>query len=364
MVSQQGTFRKVWISIFIILGIAVVLWLCWISMPVLVPFLVGILLAYLLWPLVAWLEKRLPPRAREKNSKRVAAVIIVFLVFSILLVVFITYVGAAVISASAALGERAPDMITGVTSKAGEWLRIILGTLPPDLMVKIQQALAGAGPAAGKFVQDFLAGSVAVIPSKIPTITGFITLPFFLIFVLLKYERYGQYFNDIFPAKVAGHATQILKIFGDQMGRYIRFQIIMAAVAGLLIFAGTAVLGVPYAAALGAVAAFVQVIPILGPFVSAAFVLVVTLALKPDAILWVLGLIILTQVIVAIVQGPMQEKHFPLDPAVIMVLMTVGGFIGFYWGVILALPVAATVWDIYKYFRDLSRAKQLETGAT
>ena len=364
MAVQQGPSRKVWITLLIILGIAFALWLCWISMPVLIPFLVGMLLAYLLWPLVRWLENILPPGGKERKWKRAVAVIIVFIVFTILLVTLIAYIGAAVIAASTALAEKAPDIAMKGTAKASEWLKIIEGTLPPDLIEKIRQAITGAGPAAGKFVQDFMAGSMAVIPSKIPTIMGFVTLPFFLIFVLINYERYGQYFSDIFPAEVARHTSRILKIFGDQMGRYIRFQLIMASIAGLMVFLGTAVLGVEYAAALGAVTSFTQVIPIIGPFISAAVVLVITLALKPDVVLWVLGLIIITQVIVALVQGPMQEKHFPLDPAVIMVLMTVGGFIGFYWGIILALPVGATAWNIYKYSRDISRAKQLETGVT
>ena len=55
MASDSATFRKVWITLLVILGIALFLWLCWISMPVLIPFFVGILLAYLLFPLVTWL---------------------------------------------------------------------------------------------------------------------------------------------------------------------------------------------------------------------------------------------------------------------------------------------------------------------
>ncbi|MEI8004401.1 MAG: hypothetical protein WCG94_08680, partial [Methanothrix sp.] len=67
--------------IIVLLGIALALWLCWISLPVLIPFLVGILLAYLLMPLVIRLEKILPPKGKEKKFKRAVAVIIVFLLF-------------------------------------------------------------------------------------------------------------------------------------------------------------------------------------------------------------------------------------------------------------------------------------------
>jgi predicted PurR-regulated permease PerM len=80
--------------------------------------------------------------------------------------------------------------------------------------------------------------------------------------------------------------------------------------------------------------------------------------------LMVLGVLVLSYLVVMILQGLVQDKHFPLDPGVVMVLMTVGGFIGSYWGIILALPVGATVWGIYKYFRDEAKAARLKTEET
>ena len=364
MAIESGTFRKAWISVLVFLGIALVLWLCWISLPVLIPFLVGILLAYLLFPLVTWLERILPPRGKKKGSKRVIAVIIVFILFTLLLIAFIIYIGAAIISASTALVSKAPEFVTTSTAHVSQWLTSLEEKLSADIIAKAKGSITSAGPAIAKFVQDFVVGSIAVIPSSVPTILGFITLPFFLIFVLLNYEKYGRYFNEIFPPRVAKHSTTILTIFGTQMGRYIRFQLIMAAVEGTLVSVGLAILGEEYSLALGAVAAFTQVIPIIGPFLSAAVILLVTLALNPESLMLVIGLLVLAQLIVLAIQGFVQEKHFPLDPAVVMVLMTVGGFIGSYWGIIFALPVGATVWNIYKYFRDEAKAAKPKTEET
>ena len=364
MASEGGTFRRVWISLLVILGMALALWLCWISLPVLIPFLVGILLAYLLFPLVTRMESVLPPRGKKKVFKRILAVITVFILFTLLLIVFIVYIGAAIISASTALIQRAPELTAKSMTVVSGWTAIVQEQIPPETMAGIKQSITSAGPAISKFFQDFLVGSLAVVPSSIPTILGFITLPFFLIFVLLNYERYGKYFKEIFPVKVARHSTRILTIFGTQMGRYIRFMLIMAAIEGTLVTLGLSIVGLEYAPAMGAVAAFTQVIPIIGPFISAAVILLVTLALKPAAMLMVLGVLVLAYLVVMILQGLVQDKHFPLDPGVVMVLMTVGGFIGSYWGIILALPVGATVWGIYKYFRDEAQAARLKTDET
>ncbi|MBN1690539.1 MAG: AI-2E family transporter [Dehalococcoidia bacterium] len=364
MASESITFRKVWIAVLVILGIALVLWLCYISLPVLIPFFVGILLAYLLFPLVTRLERILPPKGKSKGFKRVIAVIIVFVLFTLLLIAFIVYIGAAVVSASTALVNRAPEFVDKAMAQVNQWMTVIQTTVSPDTVATVKQSITNAGPAISKFIQDFIVGSIAVIPSSMPTILGFITLPFFLIFVLLNYERYGKYFNEIFPARVAKHSTKILTIFGTQMGRYIRFMIIMAAIEGTLVTLGLFIVGMEYSLAMGAVAAFTQVIPIIGPFISAAVILLMTLALKPEAMLMVFIVLLAAYLVVMALQGLVQEKHFPLDPGVVMVLMTVGGFIGSYSGIILALPVGATIWGMYKYFRDESKADQLEAEQT
>ncbi len=56
----------------------------------------------------------------------------------------------------------------------------------------------------------------------------------------------------------------------------------------------------------------------------------------------------------------MQGKYMQLHPAVIMVLLVVGGYIPGFWGMILALPVGATIWEILKYFRITGATEKLE----
>lgn len=364
MATDSSVFKRVWTGALVILGIAFVLWLCWISLPALIPFLVGILLAYLLFPFVTWLEGVLPPRGKRSNGKRVLAVIIVFVLFVVLLIAFIAYIGAAIINASTALIAEAPQLTTQGMALIADWTTSIKGMIPAESVDSIRQSIMNAGPAVSKFIKDFLVGSIMLIPSNMSTIIGFIMLPFFLIFVLLNYEKYGKYLNEIFPAKVARHGAKILSIFGTQMGLYIRFMIIMAVIEGTLVTLGLLIVGMEYALAMGALAAFLQVVPIIGYFISAAVILLMVLALKPQAILLVLIVLLVAQLVVQGLQGMVQDKHFPLDPAVVMVLMMVGGFIGSYIGIILALPTGATVWKLYQYFRDQSKAPGLEKGQT
>ena len=361
MSPEVTPFKKYWRPVLVLLAIVVVLWLAWISMAVLIPFLTGILLAYLLMPLVRWLEDVLPPRAKAPRAKRVLSIIIVFIVFAALLVVFTVYIGSALGSASSVFLEKAPELISRGFDQFNDWLKDFKGGLPHTVAAQMETFVAGLGPSAGKFMQDFMFGSMAIIPASVPTILGFFTLPFFLFFVLVDYESFKKFFYDIMPEKAAQVTGDILGIIGNVMGRYIRSTIVLSIIAGLMVFLGLLALGIEHSEALAALTALTQFIPIVGPVISGLIILIVTFALQPHMVVWALLVFIAAQVILNSVFGNwIQGKYMKLHPAVIMVLLVVGGYVAGFWGMILALPVGATVWEIIKYFRIAGTAGNTE----
>jgi len=109
------------------------------------------------------------------------------------------------------------------------------------------------------------------------------------------------------------------------------------------------------------VTALTQFIPIIGPVISGLIIVIITLALAPDKILWVLMVFIAVQVLLnTVFVNWIQGKYMQIHPAIVMVLLVVGGYVGGFWGMILALPVAATVWEIFKYIRSQQQAEIIE----
>ena len=128
-----------------------------------------------------------------------------------------------------------------------------------------------------------------------------------------------------------------------------------------MVFIGLWVLQVDYAPALGAVTAVTQFIPIVGPVISGLIILIITLALQPAKVLWALLVVVLAQLILnTVLLNWIQGKFMQLHPAVVMVLLVVGGYVAGFWGMILAVPVAATIWEIFKYFRSLQKEQKLQ----
>ncbi len=362
MSTESSPFQKYWRPLVILGVIVLVSWLVVISMAVLIPFLVGILLAYLTMPLIIRLETILPPRDKGKKAKRAISIIIVFIVFAALFVLFAVYMGAAMVSAAKLLLDKAPEYITQGMDRAAQLLDIFRHIMPQSLEIRIEEMMAGASPAAGKFIQDFVLGSMALIPASMPTVIGFGMLPFFLFFVLYDYESFHKYLYDLLPAGAARHTGHILGIIGNVMGRYIRAQIILGLIVGALVFLGLLIVQVEYAPAIGAVTALTQFIPIVGPVVSGVMIVIITLAIQPDKLIWALLVFLIAECLLNMVfVNWIQGKYMQIHPAIIIVLLVAGGYLAGFWGMILALPVCATVWEIFKYFRAEQQAAKLKT---
>ncbi|MCX6005858.1 MAG: AI-2E family transporter [Chloroflexi bacterium] len=362
MSSANNTLTKLARPLLILIIIALVIWLMAASMAVLVPFLIGILLAYMLMPVVNWLENILPPKGKALKAKRIISVILVFIVFALVLALFIIYIGATLVSASGALVDKAPGLISQGMENVTGWIKVFGGALPQAFAGQYETVVANLGPTVSKFVQDFIVGGLAVVPAGMPTVMGLLIMPFFLFFVLNDYESFQKYFYDYLPANAARHTANILTIIGNNMGRYLRSQLILGLIIGFLVFIGLAILKVDYAPALAAVTAVTQFIPIIGPVVSGLIVLLVTMALQPDKVLWAIIVFIVAQGILnTVFVNWIQGKYMQIHPAIVMVLLVVGGYVAGLWGAILALPVGATVWQIYLYFRNQPKSTDIET---
>ena len=76
------------------LGIIIVLWVLYLLRTFVLPFAVGLILSYLLMPVVSWLEGKLPPEGKWPGAKRVLSVVVAF----ILLIVIISGFGYFIVT--------------------------------------------------------------------------------------------------------------------------------------------------------------------------------------------------------------------------------------------------------------------------
>ncbi|MFB8759311.1 AI-2E family transporter [Streptomyces nigra] len=131
---------------------------------------------------------------------------------------------------------------------------------------------------------------------------------------------------------------------------FMRGTTVVAFIDAFFITAGLLILRVPGAFGLGAIVFIGAYVPYIGAFVSGAAAVLVALADRGLTIaLWVLGVVLLVQVLEGNIFQPMvQSRTVRIHPAVILVALTAGGAVAGIVGVLLAVPVTAAVFGVVR----------------
>jgi len=348
----------------VVLGIAVIAWLLYMLRIVIFPFILGLVMAYVLMPIVTWLEKHLPSPRGWLQFRRTAAILIVFLVLGGLIAAFSYYIVTLVLDITPLLLEHAPYFFAQSTLRIQETLEVFRQQLPPEVRTEIDKALVNAGISLGNQVRDAFARSIAFVPQTFTIILGLGALPLFLFYILKDSRRLKHSFGAALPGKIGEHARNIGSIIEKVLGRWIRAQLMLGLIVGYFAFVGLLILGIPYAPALALLAGIGEMIPTLGPWISGGVSAIVTLAIAPDKTLWVILIFLVIQLFENTLLVPrIHGAYLNIHPAILLFLLVVGAYVAGFWGLLLAAPLTATIVAIVKYIRDYYEKGKSEDSA-
>ena len=128
---MTNPLAKHWRLIALALGIVLLLWVFYMWRTFVLPFAIGLVLAYLLMPLVNWLEGILPPRRKWAGFKRVISVLVAFILLICIVGGFLYVVVTAVIDAVQVLVESAPYFLTeSLAQVQGRFREMVLAVDP------------------------------------------------------------------------------------------------------------------------------------------------------------------------------------------------------------------------------------------
>ena len=328
------------------------------------PFAVGLVLAYLFMPVISWLEEKLPRPGKWRGLKRVSSVLLIFLLLIGLMGIFTYFIVAAVIDASMILLENAPYFIGKSLLQIQEWFEGVRQFFPPEIRQEVDKALVEAGIALGHSIRDAFVGGIVAVPRNFGVILGFAALPFFLFYIMKDSERLQRSFYSSMTPAVARHARNIIAIVEQVLGRYIRAQLMLGLIVAYFCFLGLLILGIQFAPVLAILAGITELIPTLGPWIGGAVAVIVTLAVAPEKAIWVIALFSAVQMVENYFLVPrIQGAYMRIHPAIMIVLLVVGAYVAGFWGLILAAPLTATAVEIYKYIWRQYRSEEAEAPA-
>jgi predicted PurR-regulated permease PerM len=199
--------------------------------------------------------------------------------------------------------------------------------------------------------------------SVIGAIFGYLLLPVWVFYILKDRTVLTGQFDRSLPAAWRFDVWAVLRIAKRVFGQWVRAQLVLGITVGVFTFVGLILLSRfvdpvfgRYAILLSITAGILELLPIIGPIISAvpAVLLAATAGLEPviaALVLYTLVQQVENNVLVPKIQGDAVEMH----PAAVMFAIIIGGALAGLLGAILALPVTAAARDVVRYlFRRTS----------
>jgi predicted PurR-regulated permease PerM len=332
--------------------------LLWMARDSVQPFVVGLLLVYLLDPPVRWLARH--------GVRRSLAILMVYVVGIVVVVEFLAFTLTPVINELlrfiADFPKLAADLDAQFQRLGESYARL---QIPIPVRDWIDSVIAGftKGGTPGAVDLTFLLPVLTSAGSLVGLLFGYLILPVWVAYLLKDKVALVSAFDHALPASWRFDVWAIIRTIERNFGQWIRAQLILGFTVGIFTFAGLMVLSQlvdpifgRYAVLLSIIAGVLELVPIIGPIISAIPAVLLAAIAGPAAVVAALLLYTLIQQVennflVPKIQGDAVELH----PAAVMFAIIVGGSLAGLLGAILALPVAAAFRDVVRYlFRRLS----------
>jgi len=362
------TFDRV-VRILLSVGIlAGLIWLAGYLSDVLIPFALALLLAYLTNPLVSLIQKKI--------SNRAAAVFISLLLIIVLAVLLGWFIIPMIAGEIVQMGRIVTDLVNNsdLAEKASQ-------QLPPDLWQAIRNFFArteikdffkdaNIWKILKTVAQKVLPGAWGLVTgtaSFFAWLIGFFIIGLYFIFLLLDYEAMRGW-KELVPPAYRESVVGLVDDFESAMSNYFRGQAAVASICGVLFAIGFALIGLPLGILLGLFIGLLNMVPYLQIIgLIPAGLLAIMHAVQSGVNVWmVLGLTGLVFVVVQIIQDVIlvpriMGKVTGLNPAMIMLSLSIWGKLLGLLGMIIALPVTYLLLVYYR--RLLNSVPSIENSS-
>ncbi|MDP3064633.1 MAG: AI-2E family transporter [Chloroflexota bacterium] len=329
--------------------IAAVLFVIVRARAVLLPFLLGLFVGYLILPAVNGLDRRLA-RVFPHSVARPLAILIVYLLALGLIAGFFTYLVPVVAGQVQQLITNREVIINEIQGGLAGLRQWLLANAPVVVQDFVQNQLQALGARLSSLVAGALAGALAAVGNTLIAFLGFVIIPFWLIYVLYDAGKFSRGAIGLVPESARPDLLNVGHLFNDVVVAYVRGQLLVAAIVGTLTGLALSLLGVNFAALLGFITAIGGLIPTLGPILAAIPTVLIAALQRPILGLWALLALLAVQQIEGIFIGPrIVGTSVRLSPAVIIVLLVIAGEIFGLLGLLLVVPVAAFLRDVIRY---------------
>lgn len=299
-------------TIIFVSAFAALLWVLVHILDIILLFFVAFILMSALNPLVEKLRKWGVPK-----------------ILAVLLVFFIV-VGAIVGLITAGLTPLI-SQTSNLLQRLAETINLLLQENIVDDTV-IQQE-------ASKLSAQILTFTVDLFRNLISWVSVFVVT----IYMLLDREKMENYATSFFGQRQE-RVKKLLTKIENKLGDWLRGQVILSAVVGVMVYLGLVVLGVEFALPLAIIAGLLEIVPVIGPIISAIPAVLIGLTVSPFFAGLIAAIYLIVQQVESHVIVPQLMRHaVGINPLLVILAVSVGGRLLGIAGALLAVPITVVV---------------------
>ncbi|MBQ9898674.1 MAG: AI-2E family transporter [Ruminococcus sp.] len=333
------------------------------------PLIIGCIIAYIFNIIMVRFEKLYFPKATSgflSYSRRPVCLVLAFGITAAVITLVLKIVIPEIISAGKLIYEGIPAAYQSIRRFASEKLveypqveqylsNMEIEWKSIDWNSVIQNVFNGA--------YGLLSSAISVIGAVTSTVTSFVLALIFAIYVLLRKDKLSadakRVQKVLFSEKVSNKVNHFLSCAHETFTSFFVGQFIEAIILGSLCFVGSWALRLPYAAMSGTIVGVTALIPVVGGLVGAAVSAFIIFTVDPaKALVFLIFLIILQQFETNIIYPKVVGSSVGLPGIWVIAAVTVGGGLFGVLGMLVGVPLAATVYKLC--FEELeSREKKL-----
>lgn len=293
--------------------------------------LLGLFMAYIIMASIHPFVRAL----KRYKVPKILAIVLLYAIIIAVIVILVIPILPFVVSQVQALFKAIPLYLDSLSRNFG-------------FQINLEQIQSYITPIISSIGENAFSITSKVFGGLFSILTVFI-LSFYL---LVDRERLGREVPNIFPTEFQEKTRLTIHLVEEKLGAWLRGQIVLSLVIGVITWVVLTILQVPFALPLAILAGFLEIIPTIGPIIAAIPAVIVAFAISP-----VMGLVVMLAYVgiqVAennILVPKIMQKAVGLNPVVILVSILIGAQLFGIVGALLSIPFISAAIIIYREFK-------------
>lgn len=317
----------------------------------LIPFIIGLSIAFVLNVLMKIIEEKIIIRLKLGKYQRMVAFLLTLGTMIMAVVILVLLIIPEMRSTFSIVSQNFPSFLKRIEG----WLSTLrindLGL--SDLEINWENIMETAYNFITKGSGEFFSATWGITSSILGILINIVLGLVFSIYILFQKETLGRQTRKLLHAflseDVAESILEVGALANDVFSKFIKGQFFEALIIGILCFLGMTILSMPYAVAISALVGFTALIPVIGAFVGTGIGVFLIIMVSPIKALWfVIFIVVLQQIESNLIYPRVVGTSVGLPGVWVLLAVTVGAAAFGILGILIAVPISSVLYSLLR----------------